>query len=83
MHGAILGVALVIGLARPELWVQARAYTLGTFLLLFFTYKPGFVALRPPGPGSEAVAAGWVVLGFVLMLVHVAQLLIARRRGSP
>ncbi len=82
MHGAILGVALVIGLARPELWFQARAYTLGTFLLLFFTYKPGFIPLRPPGPGSESVAVAWVVVGLVSMVLHTAQRLFARRRRS-
>ncbi len=80
MHGAILGVALVIGLARPDLWLQTRAYTLGTFLVLFFTWKPAFGALRPTGAGSESVAKAWVVLGLVVIVVHAAQLLIARRR---
>ncbi len=82
MHASILGVALVVGLARPELWVQTRIYTLGTFLVLFFTWKPGFVPLRPADPGSEPVAVGWAILGLVVMVVHAAQLLVARHRRA-
>ena len=83
MHGGILCLALVIGLARPGLWVQTRIYTLGIFLVLFFTWKPGFVPLRPAGPGSEPIAIGWGLLGLAVMVVHAAHLLLARRRQVP
>jgi hypothetical protein len=46
MHTAVLGSALIIGFLSSDLWLQARAYTLGIFLILFFTRKPLFDPLR-------------------------------------
>lgn len=75
MHVAVLGSALIIGLMDNTLWLQARAYTLGIFFMLFFTYKPMFDPLRTPKVTHEKVALAGVILSLGWM-IGVAVLII-------
>lgn len=72
MHAAILGAALLVGIKNNKLWLQARAYTLAIFLMLFFSYKPMFVALRPPEIANGAVSLAGAVISLGWMIVHFA-----------
>lgn len=75
MHAAILGAALIVGFINNKLWIQARAYTLGIFLMLFFTYKPMFDVLRTPEITNEGMALVGVVISLGWMIVHLVRIL--------
>jgi len=47
MHATILFAAHYLAFRRPSEWAAIRAVTLGTFLMMFFTYKPAFDQMRP------------------------------------
>jgi len=68
-HIAVLGAALLVGLQNPRRWLQARAFTLGTYLILLFSF-PGFIEAGADTrawstPTTELLAAS-LVLGFML-----------------
>ncbi len=73
MHSAILVVALVVGLRHPALWFQTRAYTLGLFLMLLFTWKPGFEPLRPSEPGPAVLSLLAVGAGLFCAVAHLVR----------
>lgn len=74
MHIAVLGSAFVVGLIDNKLWLQTRGYTLGIFLIIFFTYKPTFDSLRTPNVTHEKIALG-VALFNLLWAILIALVL--------
>ena len=69
MHIAVLGSALIVGIIDNNLWIQARAYTLAIFFMLFFTYKPMFDPVRTPANTHQKLAVGGVALSLGWMIV--------------
>ncbi len=72
-HIAVLGAALLVGLVDPKRWLQARAFTLGTYLILLFSF-PAFIEAAADTsawstPTSELIAAG---VTFVFTLGYTA-----------
>ncbi len=61
-HIAVLGAALLVGLQDPKRWLQARAFTLGTYLIFLFSF-PTFIEAAADTrawstPTTELLAAG-------------------------
>lgn len=72
-HIAVLGAALIVGLIDPKRWLQARAFTLGTYLIFLFSF-PTFVESAADTTAwstttTELLAAG---LSFGFMLLYTA-----------
>ncbi len=72
-HIAVLGAALIVGLMDPKRWLQARAFTLGTYLMFLFSF-PTFVEAAADTSAwststTELLAAG---LSIAFMVVYTA-----------
>lgn len=71
IHIAVLGSALVFGWKRPELWFQARAFTLGTFLFYVFTLPETIVPFKTPQAFEPELAVVGAGLSLLAALVYV------------
>ncbi len=70
MHSAVLGAALLVGWKRPELWLQARAFTLGTFLFYVFTVPETILPFKTPDAYHEGVALVGAGISLLAALVY-------------
>lgn len=82
LHASVLGAALIVGLINNKLWIQARAYTLGIFALLLFTYAPILEPIYTPRVIIEPMAWIGVTIGLVLAIVHCGRLFLDKKRAS-
>lgn len=73
-QAAVLTAALVIGMAEPRRWLQARAFTLAPDLIMLATFPRFFVSLTESTywatPHRENVAAGICLLAGLLYAVR-------------
>ena len=82
----VLLAALIVGMIRPDLWLQARGYTLGTSLLLLATFSPSLVAWTNTEHWSNPLRANLVsFVCLVIMLgytIRFAQLHWSNQRAA-
>lgn len=79
---AVLAAAAIIGFIRPQLWLQARAYTLITDLMLLATFPKTLLSWTDSEHWSNP-ARQWLVSAICLLIMTLYSLrLLARRRQA-
>jgi len=79
VHVAVLGSALLIGLVNNKLWGQVRTFTLGTYFVLAFTYKPIFAVIEFSNLYDEKIALIAGIISLSWMIGYTA--VIAKKSG--
>jgi len=74
----VLLAALIVGMIRPDLWLQARGYTLGTSLILLATFSQSLVAWtntehwsNPLRANIVSVVCLLIMLGYTIRFVQL------------
>jgi hypothetical protein len=75
-HTAVLSAALIVAIIDPQRWLQARAATLGTNLILFATSYSGTLAVSNTTTWfDESIAIAAASIALVWMTIHTLSIL--------
>jgi hypothetical protein len=70
-HTAVLSAAMIVALINPQAWLQARAATLGTNLILFATSYCGTLTVSDTTNWfDESIALAAAAMSFTWMAIH-------------
>ncbi|MCP4135709.1 MAG: hypothetical protein GY754_32375 [bacterium] len=79
---AVLGIPLLIGIINNKHWFQARAFTLGFYLMVIYISNDLFEALPTPGLENAAVRFGASIVSIVFMLTYTVWFFVNKYRSS-
>ena len=76
---AVLNAAAIVGFIRPQLWLQARAYTLMADLMLLATFPKALILWTDSEHWSNPTRQ-WLVSAICLLIITLFSLRLLRRR---
>ncbi len=76
---AVLNAAAIVGFIRPQLWLQARAYTLMADLMLLATFPKALILWTDSEHWSNPTRQ-WLVSTICLLIITLFSLRLLRRR---
>ncbi|MBF0443156.1 MAG: hypothetical protein HQK54_14705 [Oligoflexales bacterium] len=81
-HIAVLGSALIIGIFNHKVWLQARTYTLGTFMILYFTGPEKILFLPFFDYTREHLRLGASIISIGYMIAYIIWYFLLRRNRT-